>query len=410
MHNRYNVAPVRIMYALYLYSLAFCVTIFAAQSTTAAESLSLPRQMTWSAYGTTSTGYVQAIAVSNTLRKYYGTSVRVIPGKNDISRIMPLSRGIAEFCACGISEVYFAQEGITLFATPKWGPQPLRVLFSNRGDGIGHSLVMAGDLEIKSLADLKGKRVSWIRGSPALQINSTAILAFAGLTWDDVQRIDVPGYRQGLDALLNNSVDATWASTTASHVQRIAASPRGVMWPAFPHDDEAGWRRLWEHAPHFGKTMVNLGAGLEHNTSGNLPFPGLGSSYPAYVGYEHISDETAYALTKAVIDNYKDFENAAPGMESYAPDRQDFRLVLPYHPGAIRYFREIGLWSEADDVYNDRLVSRQHVLAAAWKETSGLDLEGQAFTAAWLDLRQRHLSAAGFEARRPVGGVRPGMN
>ena len=321
------------MRTLYSPVIAFLViTVFVCQSSIADETLALPRQMTWSAYGTTSTGYVQAIAVSNTLRKFYGISVRVIPGKNDISRIMPLSRGLAEFCAYGLAEVYFGQEGITLFAKPEWGPQSLRVLFTNRGDGIGHSLVMAGDLGIKSLADLKGKRVAWIRGSPALQINASAILAFAGLTWDDVQRIDVPGYRQGLDALLNNSVDATWASTTASHVQRIAASPRGVMWPAFPHDDEAGWRRLWEHAPHFGKTMVSLGAGLEHNTSGNVPYPGLGSSYPAYVGYEHISDETAYALTKAVIDNYTDFENAAPAMESYAPNRQDFRLVLPYHP------------------------------------------------------------------------------
>ena len=372
-----------------------------------AEELALPRQMTWSAYGTTSTGYVQAIAVSNTLRKFYGTSVRVIPGKNDISRILPLARKLAQFCACGIAESYFAQEGITLFATRNWGPQPMRAFFTNRGDGIGHSLVMAGDLGIKTLADLKGKRVSWIRGSPALQNNATAVLAFAGLTWDDVQRVDVPGYRQGLDALLNNSVDATWASTTASHVQRISASPRGVMWPAFPHDDEAGWDRLWEHAPHFGKTMVTFGADLENNTSGVVPYAGLGSSYPAYVGYDHISDETAYALTKAVISNHKDFENAAPGMKSYAPDRQDFRLVLPYHPGAIRYFREIGLWGEADDTYNDLLLKRQRVLAEAWTEASSLDLNDEAFTEAWLDVRERHLAAAGLEIRRPAGGIRP---
>ena len=160
--------------------IAFAALLAAWQGIAAAEPLPLPRQMTWSAYGTTSTGYVQAIAVSNTLRKFYGTSVRVIPGKNDISRIMPIARKRAEFCACGIAEAYFAQEGITLFATPDWGPQPMRVLFTNRGDGIGHSLVMAGDLGIESLADLAGKRVAWIRGSPALQLNTTAILAFAG--------------------------------------------------------------------------------------------------------------------------------------------------------------------------------------------------------------------------------------
>ena len=373
------------------------------------DDISLPGQLTWSAYGTTSTGYVQTIAVSNTLRKFYGTSVRVIPGKNDISRIMPLAKNRAELCACGIAESYFAQEGITLFATRDWGPQPMRVAFTNRGDGIGHSLVMAGDLGIETLADLKGKRVAWIRGSPALQINATGILAFAGLTWDDVERVDVPGYRQGLDALLNNSVDATWASTTASHVQRIAASPRGIMWPAFPHEDEAGWARLWSHAPHFGKTMVSLGVGLANNTAGVVPYPGLGSSYPAFVGYERLPDEMVYALTKAVISNYKDFEKAAPAMESFAPDRQDFRLVLPYYPGAIRYFREIGLWTAEDDAYNEMLLQRQAVLAEAWAEATQLEEEGDDFRDAWIAIRERHLKAAGLETMRAAGGTRPGV-
>jgi len=391
-------------------AILFGIGAFNCGNAAADDELSLPRQMTWSAYGTTSTGYVQAIAVSNTLRKFYGTSVRVIPGKNDVSRIMPLSRKQAEFCACGIAESYFAQEGITMFAAREWGPQPVRVAFTNRGDGIGHSLVMAGDLGIKSLADIKGKRVAWIRGSPALQINSTGILAFAGLTWDDVDRVDVPGYRQGLDALLNNSVDATWASSTASHVQRIAASPRGLMWPAFPHNDEEGWERLWAHAPHFGKTMVGLGVGLEHNTSGKVPFPGLGSSYPAFVGYQDIPEEMAYALTKAVISNYKDFEKAAPAMESFAPDRQDFRLVLPYYSGAIRYFREIGLWTEEDDAYNEQLLKRQQVLATAWAKAAMLEVDDEDFSAAWLDLREKHLREAGLDTRRPVGGTRPGAD
>jgi TRAP transporter TAXI family solute receptor len=396
--------------AFFLSILSGLLALIAAGEPAAGEDdLTLPRQMTWSAYGTTSTGYVQAIAVSNTLRKFYGTSVRVIPGKNDISRILPLAKKRAELCACGIAESYFAQEGLTLFATRDWGPQPMRVAFTNRGDGIGHSLVMAGDLGIRSLADLKGKRVAWVRGSPALQINSSGVLAFAGLTWDDVERVDVPGYRQGLDALLNNSVDAAWASTTASHVQRIAASPRGLMWPAFPHDDAEGWDRLWSHAPHFGKTLVKLGVGLEHNTTGSVPFPGLGSSYPAFVGYEDLPEEAVYAVTRAVISNYRDFENAAPAMESFAPERQDFRLVLPYHQGAVRYFREIGLWNEADDAHNGMLMKRQEVLAAAWAEAQALAVDDEDFAAAWLEVRKRHLLAAGFGTRRDAGGTRPGI-
>lgn len=362
----------------------------------------LARQMTWAAYGTTSTGYVQAIAVSNTLRKLYGTSVRVIPGKNDISRIMPLSMKRAQVCACGNAELYFAQDGITLFADPDWGPQPLRLLFTNRGDGVGHGLVMAGDLGIRELADLKGKRVAWVRGSPALQVGTTGILAFAGLDWSDVQRVDVPGYQQGLDAIINNSVDASWASTPASHVQRIAGSPRGALWPVLDHDDREGWARLQSIAPHLGKTRVTEGIGIEHNTSGQVPFDGIGVPYPVFVSYDHLADDQAYGLTKAVLANHQDFQNAAPSMEGFSPASQNFRMVLPYHPGAIRYFREIGRWTDDDQAHNDALIQRQRVLASAWAELRTQGLSGDEHSAAWLALRERRLAEAGFPLRPDV--------
>lgn len=362
----------------------------------------LARQMTWAAYGTTSTGYVQAIAVSNTLRKLYGTSVRVIPGKNDISRIMPLSMKRAQVCACGNAELYFAQDGITLFADPGWGPQPLRLLFTNRGDGVGHGLVMAGDLGIRELADLRGKRVAWVRGSPALQVGTTAILAFAGLEWNDVQRVDVPGYQQGLDAIINNSVDASWASTPASHAQRLAGSPRGALWPVLPHDDNEGWTRLQSIAPHLGKTRVTEGIGIEHNTSGQVPFDGIGVPYPVFVSYNHLPEDQAYALTKAVISNYEDFRNAAPSMEGFGADSQNFRMVLPYHPGAVRYFREIGRWTDADQAHNDTLIERQQVLAAAWAELRASGTAGDGHESAWMALREQRLAEAGFALRPDV--------
>jgi len=364
----------------------------------AEEAPGLPRQMTWSAYGTTSAGYVQAIAISNTLRKLYNASVRVIPGKNDISRFMPLAQKTAQHCACGIAELYFAQEGIGIFAARKWGPQRMRISFTNRGDGIGHGLVMAGDLGIRTLADLKGRRVAWVRGSPALQVGTTGILAFAGLTWDDVERVDVPGYQQGLDALLNGAVDAAWSSTPASHVQRIAGSPRGALWPVYPHDDEAAWARMRAIAPHFRKTMVTEGLGLEHNTSGQVPFPGIGVPYPVFASYDTVPEPHVYGLTRAVMANVVDFQNAAPGMETFAPDKQDFRLVLPYHPGAIRYFRETGRWTEEDERYNATLLRRQEVLATAWQEMLATDVDDKGFESAWSTLRTRRLTEAGLDA------------
>ena len=71
---------------------------------------------------------------------------------------------------------------------------------------------------------------------------------------------------------------------------------------------------------------------------------------------------------------------------------------MPWHDGAIRYFKEIGLWTDAHQKWNDQLVKRQDVLAAAWtKAKAGTYANDAAFTAAWMKTRADALTAAGFE-------------
>ena len=66
------------------------------------------------------------------LKKNYGTDLRIIPGKNDVSRMVPLKAGQAEICACGIASL-FAQEGVFMFADKKWGPMKVYNMFNNIG-------------------------------------------------------------------------------------------------------------------------------------------------------------------------------------------------------------------------------------------------------------------------------------
>ena len=77
--------------------------------------------------------------------------------------------------------VYFAQEGVFEFAVKEWGPQPLQLMLSSL-DCNGISLGVAKDIGVKEVKDLKGKRVAMVVGSPALNQNAFAILAFGGLT------------------------------------------------------------------------------------------------------------------------------------------------------------------------------------------------------------------------------------
>jgi TRAP-type uncharacterized transport system substrate-binding protein len=162
----------------------------------------LPRFMAWTAYNLGTTGYNQAVAIGKVLKDQHGVTLRVIPGKNDISRLLPLKTGRVEFSATGVA-TYLAQEGVFQFADPDWGPMPVRVLMMSNGLS-NQSVAVTADSGITQWSQLKGKRIPWVRGAPALNISMEAIMACGGIGWDDVIRVEYPGY----DAMWNGIVVA----------------------------------------------------------------------------------------------------------------------------------------------------------------------------------------------------------
>lgn len=356
-----------------------------------AADVNLPKRLSWTAYGTTSSGYAQSIGLGNMLKGKYDAEVRVIPGKNDVSRMLPLKAGQAEICACGIAS-YFSREGVLMFADERWGPQEVRNLFNNIGRNGTAGVAIAGDAGVKRIQDLKGKRVSWVKGSPALQTNMAAALAFGGLTWDDVQKIEVPGWGQSMQAILDGQADAAVGSTISSVYAQIAASPRGLFHPTFPHDDDAGWERMGKVAPYIYKQVVSNAVNGESNTSGKMPFDGASYPYPIFIGLTSLSDETAYGLTKAVMENYESFKESGPGMDGYQLANQNMSWVFPYHPGAIQYYKEKGVWSAEAQANTDLMLKREGVLAKAWAATIAAGYDRKA----WLDNRATALEAAGM--------------
>ncbi len=226
----------------------------------AAAEVKLPSTLAWSAYNTGTTGYNQSVAIGKALKDKYGTSLRVVPGKNDISRLTPLRSGKVQFVANG-GATYFASEGISLFAAREWGPLPIQLLISATSDA-NLTIGTAKDANIKTMADLKGKRVAWVRGSDALNIGVEAMLAFGGLTWDDVIKVEFPGYGASWNGMVNGQVDAAFASTVSGPTKKLEASPRGIFWPPTPHDDDAGWQRMISAAPYFLRHTATIGSGI----------------------------------------------------------------------------------------------------------------------------------------------------
>jgi TRAP transporter TAXI family solute receptor len=375
---------------------AFAAALFTASALAAAPAaaadVKLPATLAWSAYGVGSAGYNQSVGIGNALKQKYNVSLRVLPGKNDVSRNLPLKKGQVQFSANGVGGAYLAQEGLFDFGAREWGPQPVRGLMLNTSDQL-LTVVAAGNAGIKTVADLKGKRVAWVIGAPSLNENITAILAFANLTWNDVQKVEFGGYGASLDGIVNNQVDAAFSSSVSGKAYAIAKSPRGLVYPVISHKDKEGWKRLNKLAPFFKPFMGTEGAELskEH--------PAESSSYPYPILMTYASQDAGlvYNMTKAMVETFDMYKSSAPGASGWAVDRQKFSWVVPYHEGAIKFWKEKGLWTAENQAHNDMLIKRQKVLAKAWAgmNKSG-DIDAKAYYAAWERARADALAKAGL--------------
>ena len=376
-----------------IYSRLFTVVLlgFVTQAHSADSNFApeFPRTMSWSAYNLGTTGYNQAVGIGKALKDNYNVNLRVLPGKNDVSRLLPLQRGRVQFSANGVA-TYFGQEGVFQFAGKTWGPMPLRLVIASHGDS-NQALGVANDLGIKSYADLRGKRVPYVRGAPALNVTTEAFLACGGLTWNDVERVDFPGYNAMWTGIVNGQVDAAYATTVSGPTRKLEASPRGIFWPPAPHDDAGCWQRMDAVVPFMQKHVATRGAAISEDN----PHEGATYPYPMLLTLASQDEQLVHDLAKAIHIHYEEYKNADPGSIGWAMDRQNFQWVVPFHEGAVRYFKSVDVWSDADDAHNSRLIQRQSVLATAWQAHQAEDPDD--FSAAWMVRRAAALDAAGFD-------------
>ena len=357
-----------------------------------AEGVDLPNTLGMTAYGTSSAGYAQMVSIGNLLQNEYGVSLRILPGENDVSRMTPLKTDRVPVCACGIA-AYYGAEGVLMFAGENWGPQPIRVITTSIAS-FGLSIAVAGDIDVEDPYDLKGKRISWIRGDDALNLGTEAMLAFGDLTWDDVERVEFPGYGRAFEGIIANQSDTAFTVSVAGGPQQLAASPRGITWLTLDPEDKEGWQRLNDVAPYFQPHKVTSGAGISKDD------PWIGSSYPypIVVANADADDTLVNSLVKVFTEDYDKYKDAAPGNAGYALENQNMQWVVPFHDAVVEYYKEIGHWTDEMQAHQDMLVKRQQILLDTWDEYTAGDTpsDEDAFKAGWMEARAAALEGAGM--------------
>ena len=100
----------------------------------------------------------------------------------------------------------------------------------------------------------------------------------------------------------------------------------------------------------------------------------------------------------AMADTFDMYKDAAPGNVGWGLNRQKLDWVMPYHDGAIAFFKEKGMWTEAHQKNQDMLLKRQKILADTWKAVKGkTHANDDEFQKDWMKSRAQALTAAGMD-------------
>ena len=362
----------------------------AAFLTTAAlaQDVTLPKTQVWTSYDVGTAGYVEASAMADALDKTFGLTVRIIPSGTSIGRLLPLQTGRASYGFMG-NENFFAGEAMFEFADREWGPQDLRVVLG-RPSQVG--LVTGKDTGIQTPADLRGKKVGYVLANASTTLNTETVLAFAGLTTADVEKVEYPSYGAMAQAFVAGEIDVAPAVPTSSFL-REAEGGRGVQWLSMPAEDQEGWDRVSEFASLFSHSQAKVGVSISEDNPADL----LGYRYPQLTVPAATSDEDVYNMIKALDQTFDMYKEASVVMPDWATSIAGVTPAgAPFHPGAVKYLKETGVWTDKDQQWNDARIAHIEKVKAAWEEaTAQADSEGvksSDWPAYWETWRADHLN------------------
>jgi TRAP transporter TAXI family solute receptor len=209
-----------------------------------------------------------------------------------------------------------------------------------RGSPLRSSLIVRKDSPIKTVNDVKGKRVTGeYPAQLAVWYNVFGSLSNGGLTWDDVKVVPVPAVNEGVDALIQGRADVTTHAMGSAKVKEADASV-GIRYISLDCSSQ-GDERIRKAVPGYYLSIVKAGS-----TTGAVEDI-CAYTYDIYfIGHKALPDAVVQAALKAIWDNIAKLPPLHPGFAEWTRERAVIpEVTLPYHPAAVQFFKEKGVWS-----------------------------------------------------------------
>jgi len=199
------------------------------------------------------------------------------------------------------------------------------------------------DSDIKSIADLKGKRVaSGFNAQKTIARIIEAHLASAGLTYDDVVAVPVPNVVRQAEDFTSGKIDLLFFAVGSAPVKQAAASVGGLR--VLPVDDSPeAIKRIQAVLPGAYILTVNPAPNIEGITE---PTKLVAFDMVLNVNAK-VPNDVVYKVVKAIHSNKKELAATFRPFGLFNPAKMAKpSLGVEFHPGAVEFYKEIGIWGK----------------------------------------------------------------
>ena len=312
--------------------------VFSAAAMAAALALATPASAQIYSLGTGKQGFFtySAGAAIAKVAADGGLNLRVKPFGGTSAYVPGVNAGEQQFGLANELETHYAVTGSVIY---KGKAQPhLRVVAILTP--LYSEFFVAKNSPIKTIADLKGKRVpSGYASQRVLDVLTQGTLANAGLSYKDVQKVPVPNVVGGANEFLQGKADVFMFALGAGKVAEVNAKKAVRVLPV-DHSKEA-MARLRKFIPVAYATIAKPGKGRA-----GLDKPTWVYAYDYLVlANDKVPDDVVYKLTKLLHDHQKELAANFGALSGFDPKRMNKEMgPIKFHPGAIKYYKEIGEW------------------------------------------------------------------
>ncbi|HUX23860.1 MAG TPA: TAXI family TRAP transporter solute-binding subunit [Burkholderiales bacterium] len=195
-------------------------------------------------------------------------------------------------------------------------------------------IVASADSGIKTLADLRGKRVSVGAPKSGTEINARTVLKAAGLSYSDLGKAEYLPFGESVELMKNRQIDATLISAGlgVSALRDLATSVKMVIVPIPP-----------EVVAKINDPAYQVGVIPANTYEGQTADASTVAIRNVLVTREGVPTDTVYKMTKALFGNLDELVAAHSAAKGIKLENALKGMPIPLHPGAEKFYREVGL-------------------------------------------------------------------